>query len=138
MQKIQEAEESNNPLARDAAKVGVHHLGAGSGKMLGGQTAVFLAYAASPFQASPGRTHRDRLLHRLGTIGARLRLGQEALRLASAQDDEYAVRLGVGANREDIENEADQFFSMLVPPSCPDWLKHEDYAQLVMLRDQWI
>ena len=64
--------------------------------------------------------------------------GQEALRLASTEDDLYAARLSMGQTRDKIENEAEEFFAKLVPPECPDWLNEEDYAQLKLIRDQWI
>jgi hypothetical protein len=64
--------------------------------------------------------------------------GQEALRLASQEDDLYAARLAMGQTREKIENEAEEFFAKLVPSECPDWLNEEDYSQLKLIRDQWI
>ena len=64
--------------------------------------------------------------------------GQEALRMASQEDDLYAARLSMGQTREKIEDEADDFFGKLVPPECPDWLNEEDYGQLKLIRDQWI
>ncbi len=64
--------------------------------------------------------------------------GQEALRLASQEDDLYAARLSMGQTRDKIEDEAEEFFAKLVPPECPDWLNKEDYQQLRLIRDQWI
>ena len=64
--------------------------------------------------------------------------GQEALRMASQEDDLYAARLSMGQTREKIENEAEEFFAKIVPPECPDWLNEEDYQQLRLIRDQWI
>jgi hypothetical protein len=64
--------------------------------------------------------------------------GQEALRLASQEDDLYAARLAMGQARDKIEDEAEVFFGKLVPPECPLWLNDEDYQQLRMIRDQWI
>jgi hypothetical protein len=66
--------------------------------------------------------------------------GQEALRLASAQDDVFATRLGLGASREELEDEAEEFFTQLVPAGeqCPAWFSDQDYSQLKMIRDQWI
>jgi len=29
-------------------------------------------------------------------------------------------------------------FQKLVPSECPDWFNEEDYAQLRLIRDQWI
>ena len=64
--------------------------------------------------------------------------GLEALRLSSTEDDLYAARLNMGQTREKIEEDAEQFFARLVPPECPDWFNEEDYAQLKLIRDQWI
>lgn len=64
--------------------------------------------------------------------------GQEALRMASTEDDLYAARLTMGQTREHIEDEAEEFFGRLVPSECPDWLNEEDYNQLKLIRDQWI
>jgi hypothetical protein len=66
--------------------------------------------------------------------------GAEALRLASAQDDLYAARLSMGQDREQIEDEAEEFFQGLLGSGdqCPDWFNETDYAQLKLIRDQWI
>lgn len=66
--------------------------------------------------------------------------GQEALRLASNEDDMYAARLSMGQLREKIENEAEVFFARLLGTGegCPDWFNEEDYQQLKIIRDQWI
>ena len=64
--------------------------------------------------------------------------GQEALRLASTEDDLYAARINMGQTRETIENEAEEFFGSLVPSECPDYFNEEDYGQLKLIRDQWI
>jgi hypothetical protein len=40
---------------------------------------------------------------------------QEALRLASTEDDLYAARINMGQTREKIEDEAEHFFARLVP-----------------------
>ena len=64
--------------------------------------------------------------------------GQEALRLASIEDDLYAARINMGQTRENIENDAERFFSRIVPRECPDWFNEEDFGQLKLIRDQWI
>ena len=64
--------------------------------------------------------------------------GQEALRLASDQDDLYAARLAMGQTRNEIEDEAEHFFLTLVPAECPDWFNEEDFTQVRLIRDQWI
>lgn len=64
--------------------------------------------------------------------------GQEALRLASTEDDMYAARKAMGASEEEIEDDAEEFFAKLVPDHCPEWFLEEDYDQLKLIRDQWI
>ena len=66
--------------------------------------------------------------------------GQEALRLASAEDDLYAKRLGMGGTRERIQAEAKDFFKDLMGTGdqCPEHFHEEDWAQLKLLRAQWV
>lgn len=65
--------------------------------------------------------------------------GQEALRLASAEDDLYAARLALGQDRQKIEEEAEVFFGRLIYcDHCPEWFNEEDWEQLKLIRDQWI
>lgn len=66
--------------------------------------------------------------------------GQEALRVASEQDDMFAARLSMGQDRDAIEDEAEELFSKLLGAGeeCPDWFTDEDWLQLRMIRDQWI
>ncbi len=66
--------------------------------------------------------------------------GQEALRLSMMEDDLYDKRLKLGVARDRIETEAESFFSRLLGTAnrCPDHFDEEDWAQLKMIRDQWI
>ncbi len=66
--------------------------------------------------------------------------GQEALRIASTEDDMYAARLAMGQSREQSEDEAEDFFRrrMGQAEDCPEWFDEADWAQLKMIRDQWI
>lgn len=66
--------------------------------------------------------------------------GQEALRLASEQDDMYAARLAMGQNRQDLEEEAEIFFAQLLGTGDhpPDWISEGDWKQLKLIRDQWM
>jgi hypothetical protein len=68
--------------------------------------------------------------------------GHEALRLASVEDDLYATRLELGADRDTVECDAELFFAQLLGTGAsekrPDWVCEEDWQQLKMLRDQWI
>lgn len=65
--------------------------------------------------------------------------GDEAMRLASLEDDRYAAMEAMGKSREQIEDMAEVFFKMLIPCDvCPDWFHDDDYRQLKVIRDQWI
>jgi hypothetical protein len=66
--------------------------------------------------------------------------GSEALKLASAEDDLYAVRLSAGTTRGAIESDAESFFEKLMGlgDQRPDHFKDEDWMTLRILRDQWI
>ncbi len=75
-----------------------------------------------------------------GSLAAlvRQKAGEEALRLASTEDDMYAARRAMGQSEEAIEDDAEIFFANLLGESCPDYLDHEDYEQIKLIRDQWI
>jgi len=66
--------------------------------------------------------------------------GAEALRIASEEDELYVKRLKLGVNRETIEDEAELFFLRMLGfvDHCPIHFNEEDWAQLKVLRDQWI
>ena len=66
--------------------------------------------------------------------------GREALRIASIEDDIYATRERMGQPREKIENDAELFFEKIMGHSDhrPDYFSEGDWAQLKLLRNQWI
>ncbi len=66
--------------------------------------------------------------------------GAEALRLACIEDDMYAARKALGQDISQIEDDAEQFFLNLLGPGdhCPEYFDEADWAQLKMIRDQWI
>jgi hypothetical protein len=66
--------------------------------------------------------------------------GREALRLASAEDDLYATRLALGADRDAVEADAEAFFIQLIGTGekRPEWISDDDFAQLKLIRDQWM
>jgi hypothetical protein len=79
------------------------------------------------------------MFYRQLTELVRQHAGQEALRIASAEDDLYATRINMGQTQEQIENEAEVFFSRLIPSDeCPQWFNQADYDQLKLIRNQWI
>ena len=70
----------------------------------------------------------------------RFHAGEQALRLASAQDDEYARRLTAGESKNKLVGEARQFFYELMTLSDqkPRHFTDDDWMQLKLIRDQWI
>lgn len=79
------------------------------------------------------------MFYRQLTDLVRQHAGQEALKIASTEDDLYASRIGMGQSREQIEDEAETFFQQLVPSDeCPNWFNPADYDQLKLIRNQWI
>jgi hypothetical protein len=68
--------------------------------------------------------------------------GQEALRLACQEDDLYEARIGMGQERDKIEEDAEKFFKRIMGEGalehCPEWFNETDWNQLKMIRDQWI
>jgi len=66
--------------------------------------------------------------------------GEAALRRISAEDDLYAARLNLGQDRERIEEDADEFFTSIMGrgAECPEWFNEEDWAQMKLVRDQWV
>jgi hypothetical protein len=64
--------------------------------------------------------------------------GEDALRLASEEDEFYAQRLLAHKEpRFKIVNEAAHFFPPMVPETCPMWFFKEDYEALRLLQLQW-
>lgn len=66
--------------------------------------------------------------------------GREALRIASMEDDRYAMRLRDGEPRPKIVFEARRFFDKLMGSQdwCPEIFKEEDWEQLCLIRRQWL
>ncbi len=65
--------------------------------------------------------------------------GRVALRLASSEDDLFAARLAMGQLREKIEDDAEAFFTRLIPTDAsPEWFNEADYDTLKLIRNQWI
>jgi hypothetical protein len=65
--------------------------------------------------------------------------GEEALRLASREDDAFAMRLDMGEDRESIGDDADTFFLAMIPEpgKCPAWFSDEDFRSLMVLWGHW-
>jgi hypothetical protein len=65
--------------------------------------------------------------------------GAQALRIASREDDAYAMRLDLGEDREAICDDAAGFFLSMIPEpgKCPAWFSEEDYRSLMVLWGHW-
>jgi len=66
--------------------------------------------------------------------------GQEALRLASKEDDHYALLTRNGVPRSAVTSKGQVFFAELMGLESrrPDWFSEEDWDQLKIIRSQWI
>ena len=66
--------------------------------------------------------------------------GLEALKIASHEDDQYANRLRLGQDSEDIRAEARMFFRRIMGDmdGKPAMFSEDDWHQLKMMRDQWV
>jgi hypothetical protein len=65
--------------------------------------------------------------------------GQEALRLASKEDDVYAKWVAMGCTQERIDSSAREFFNELLGEGlkCPEHFHEEDWQALQVFRKQW-
>jgi len=70
----------------------------------------------------------------------RTHCGEEALRLASKMDDEFADRLSRGERESNVAADAESFFESLIGLNTtrPNHFTDEDWRQLKLLRDQWV
>lgn len=137
--RVHEAERRGDMHAREAFKVGQYVTLAMDPNLPWPQKLRYLCHALRRHCVAPPLPddttwgfYRD-----LANL-VRTAAGAEALRLASHEDDMYAARLDIGQDRTTIENEAEEFFGALVPDHCPEWFNEADYAQLKLIRDQWI
>jgi hypothetical protein len=136
-----EAEQSGDLHAHEAAKV-AQYITLGLDSALPWEEKVkYFRHAVRRHCVAPPFCEEDvaRFYERLAGL-VRQHAGQEALRIASEHDDMFAARLSMGQDREAIEDEAEELFVKLMGSGdeCPEWFPEEDWAQLRMLRDQWI
>jgi hypothetical protein len=70
----------------------------------------------------------------------RTHCGEQALFLASAMDDSYAERVRAGETHEAVAADAERFFADLMPfgHEKPAHFNETDWAQLKLIRDQWV
>lgn len=138
---VHEADKQGDVHAHEAAKVGQYITLALDPNLSWEQKLKYFRHALKRHCQPPPYPDDDvwMFYHQLADL-VRQYCGYEALRLASAEDDLYAARLSMGQSREKIEDEAEQFFLKLMGSGdhCPEWFNETDWAQLKLIRDQWI
>ncbi len=140
---VKQAEIDGNHFARAAAKVGQYITAALAPGLDWAARTRYFDHSLHRHCIPPAEIEKDHSVSAFYRDLAELirqHAGQEALRLASAEDDNYATRLGLGGDREPIEAEAEVFFSQLLGTGDkrPDWFNESDWMQLRMIRDQWM
>lgn len=135
------AERDSDPHAHEAAKVGQYITLALDPHLSWEGKVKYFHHALLRHCHPPPFPDEDiwMFYHQLADF-VRQHAGEEALRLACVEDDQYATRLGLGQERRKIEEDAEAFFVRFIPPGdeCPEWFNQDDFAQLKMIRDQWI
>jgi hypothetical protein len=139
------AERHQDTPAHEAAKVGQYITLALDRHLSWTQKLRYFRHAMDRHCQPPKFSDRFRddscwqFYHNLADL-VRAHCGAEALRLASAEDDAYAVRVSMGQSREAIAEDAEGFFINLMGDftQCPVWFSHDDWEQLKLIRDQWI
>lgn len=134
------AEKAHNELAVHAAKVGQYITLSMDAKLTWEEKLRYLRHTLNR-HCVPPRIPDDSVWGFYKELQRMVRdaAGQEALRIASNEDDLYAALTQSGHTRDEIEDRAEVFFNRLVPTDeCPEWFHEDDYAQLKLIRDQWI
>jgi hypothetical protein len=138
---VHRAERLGDPHAREAYKVGQYITLALDPNLTWEEKLKYFRHALKRHCQPPPFPDDDvwTFYHRLADL-VRHFAGQEALRIASQEDDLYAARVAMGQDNEKIADEAEDFFGKICPPGqdCPEWFNETDYAQLRLIRDQWI
>jgi hypothetical protein len=136
-----EADQAGNVHAHEAAKVGQYITLALDEALSWDDKVKYFRHVLRrhcqppPFPDDDVAAFYDRLAQLV-----RLHAGQEALRLASREDDLYAARTSMGQDSKQIEDEAEEFFDKLMGrgDQAPEWINPDDWNQLKLIRDQWI
>jgi hypothetical protein len=137
---VHRADKAGDQFAHEAYKVGQYVTLAMDPHLTWEQKLKYLTHALKRHcQPPPFPDDEVWMFYRQLADIVRQHAGQEALRIASMEDDMYAARLGMGQSRDKIAEDAEVFFANLVPgEQTPGWFNEEDYAQLKLIRDQWI
>jgi hypothetical protein len=137
---VHRADKEGNAFAHEAYKVGQYITLAMAPNLTWEQKLKYLSHALQRHcQPPPFPDDEVWMFYRQLADLVRQYAGQEALRIASTEDDLYAARLSMGQLRDTICEEAEMFFYRLISTDAtPEWFNEEDYRQLKMIRDQWI
>lgn len=139
-QKVREAEAAGDTHAREASKVALYVTLGNDPHISWEEKLKYYRHALKRHCDPPPMPDEEvwAFYQSLAEL-VRLHAGQEALRIASAQDDLWAARVAMGQPKEEIENEAEEFFAKIITSDqCPDWFSEQDWSQLKLIRDQWI
>jgi hypothetical protein len=138
---IQHADKAGDPHAHAAYKVGQYVTLSLDQKIDWDEKIRYIKHTIKHHCTCPpeGDESVKDFYHRLCELVKR-HAGQEALRLARAEDDSYSLRVDTGTPREEIEEEADVFFSKLMghTDTPPEYFTKEAWTQLKAIRDKWI
>lgn len=139
--KVREAEKSGDDHSREANKVGQYITLAINPHLEWDQKLRYFQHALHRHcQLPPLASEAVWLFYAKLAELVRQYAGQEALKIASIEDDRYAGMERMGVPRKKIEDDAEIFFSKLLGNrhDRPDYLNEEDWSQLKIIRDQWI
>jgi hypothetical protein len=135
------ADQAGDHYGREAAKVGQYITLAMDPRLDWMSKRRFFEHALRRHcMAPPLPNEQVWLFYQSLAMLVRKHAGQEALRLASAEDDLYAMLAKSKVPRDVILGKAQVFFGTLMGMHLqrPDWFSEEDWAQLKIIRAQWI
>lgn len=139
-QAIEEAEQAGDVHLRAALKVARYISLAVAPKLPWEEKLRYFAHALKHHCAPPTPDEPTVQYYQHLADLVRQHAGAEALRLASQEDDMWAARAALGQDRTQIEDDAESFFVRLLGQGdhCPEHFIDGDWAQLKLIRDQWI
>jgi hypothetical protein len=138
---VRQAEQNHQVHAREAAKVGQYVTLGIQEDTDPASKMKFFRHAIRKHCVPPpiSDVGVEGFYERLGDF-VRLHAGRQALRVASIEDDRFAMRERDGESHEKLVAEAQVFFEKLLGPDGlrSDLFTDDDWRQLTMIRHQWI
>jgi hypothetical protein len=126
---------------REAAKVGQYITLALGPRLTWEQKARYFRHALRSHCIGPDVAPNPIMMFYKGLADlVRKYAGQEALRMASQEDDAWANQVARGIPLWQVKADAARFFSAMLGErnGPPDYLNPEDWEQLMILRKQWL